>query len=750
MNMTPRDVIRPDLGPGDGAGSDAGLVELDLVALFRALRRRLGVIIGITFVVTGLVMAAVFQMTPRYTAEAQVLLDNQHTQVVDFQAVMSGLPADSATVDSQVEVMNSRSIAERVVDKLNLADDVEFNAALAQPSVLRWLDPRVWVAALFGSDEKNLTPEQKQQLMMEAVVNSVLARENVSRQGLTYIINVDFTSENAEKAAKIATEIANTYVLDQLEAKFDATKQANEWLSQRLDGLRQQVADSERAAALYRSANGLQSTQGATINEQQLSELNAQLILARADLAEKQAKYDRARQILKSGGSIDSVVDVLQSKTISDLRQQQAELASKEADLSTKYGPRHPAILNIEAQRRDIQRQIGEEVRRIVDGIANDAAVSATRVKALEGSLKDLQNTSSENSQAEIRLRELEREAAANKTVYESFLNRFKETSQQQSLQTPDARVISRAAPPLVPSFPRKGLFGVAALAFSLMLGVGVALLLDRLDNGVQTSSQVEELLRLPHLVSVPAIPVEMGGNRKPVQPHDYLLQKPLSAFSESLRSLRSALALSDIDNPPRVILFTSALPNEGKTTTAISFARAAAHAGLRVLLIDCDLRHPSIHKALGMTQPKEGLVEYLAGRVAFANVVQKDAASGLDVIPVASGAANPPDLLGSAQMRRILREARESYELVVLDTAPVMPVADSRVLSQIADKTVFAVRWNETPRDAATSAVKELRAFKADIAGVILTVVDTSKQAKYGYGDGGYYYRRYSRYYSN
>ncbi len=749
MNAPLKDQVHSDLHIAEAGYADTRLVEVDLLGFFRALRRHLNVIVGITLGLTALIMVAVLQLTPRYTAEALVLLDAQRTQVVDVEAVMSGLSADSATVDSQVEVVASRSIARRIVEKLNLIEDPEFNAELAKPSVFAWLDPRGWIKSLFGSDAE-LTAERKRELTMDAVVDGFIGREGIDRRALTYIIEVKFTSEDPAKAATIANAIADTYVLDQLEAKFNATKQANEWLSQRLEGLKRQVADSERAVEIYRAQNGLQSARGTTINEQQLSELNAQLILARADRAEKQAKYARAKQILSSGGSIESVVDVLQSQTISDLRQQQAELASKQADLSTKYGPRHPAIINMDAQRRDIQSQIGAEIRRIVDSIANEAAISDTRVKALEGSLDELQTTSSKNSQAEVRLRELEREASANKAVYESFLGRFKETSQQQDLQMADSRIISEAVAPAAPSFPRKGLIGSIALTFSLLVGFATALLLERLDNGLQTSTQIEEILNLPHLGSVPAIPVETGSDRKPILPHDYLLQKPLSAFSESLRSLRSALSLSNVDNPPKIILFTSALPNEGKTTTAISFARAAAHAGQKVLLVDCDLRHPSVHRVLGAGKPKEGLVEYLAGRVSFADVMVKDAATGLDFIPVASGAANPPDLLGSAQMRRILREARDAYDLVILDTAPVLPVSDSRVLAQLSDKTVFVVRWDETPRDAAIGAAKELRTYKADIAGAILTMVDTAKQAKYGYGDGGYYYRRYSRYYSN
>lgn len=750
--------VRDSAQRGDGGAygdfqtdGDAGLVDIDLLAILRTLRKRAGVILGITIGLTALVMVGVFQMTPLYTGETLIILDQQKTRVVDAESVMSGLGGDSATVDSQVEILKSRSIARRVVDKLNLVNDPEFNSDLRPASMLNWINPRVWISSLFSkASDAGLTEEEKEAAITDRVVDAVVARTDISRKGLTYVMSLKFTSENPEKAARIANALADTYVVDQLEAKFDATKKANEWLSSRLQTLRQQVEASERAVEIYRDKNGLQNVDGMTINDQQLSELNAQLILAKTDLAEKQAKYQRAKEIIGKGGSIESVADVVQSKTISDLRSKEADLARQQADLSSKYGPRHPAILNIDAQRKDIQRQIGREVQRIVGSIQNEAAIAQSRVDALQKSLNDLKGTSNENNQAFIQMRELQREADANKAVYESFLNRYKETSQQGDLQTPDSRVISAATPPLYPSYPRKSLIGAVALVLSGMLGVGVALLLERLDNSLHTSQEVEETLGFAHLVSLPLVVNERGSDGKKLLPQDYLLTKPLSAYSESLRSLRSALALSNVDNPPKVLLFTSALPNEGKTTTAVSFARAAAASGQRVLLIDCDMRHPSVHKAFGTSAPQNGLVEYLAGRASMEEVLLVDEKSSLNYIPVASGSANPPDVLASQQMQRLLAEARNTYDLVVLDSAPVLPVSDSRVISRQADKTVFVVRWAETPKEAAIGGIRELRHFNADIAGVVLSAVDTTKQAKYGHGDGGYYYKRYSRYYVN
>ncbi|PKP72270.1 MAG: capsular biosynthesis protein [Alphaproteobacteria bacterium HGW-Alphaproteobacteria-5] len=747
---------QPAGGSAYGAADEEGgsFTEFDIAAIYRTLRKHLGVIAGITIGLTALVLVWVFQLTPLYTANAQVLLDRQKMQVVDMQAVMSGLSPDSATVDSEVEILRSRALAGRVVAEFDLTKDPEFNSSLQSPPVFRWLDPRVWAGELISlieADPRPIDGAMLAQRELNEVIDNFLARLSITRQGMTYVIEIGFQSESQQKAAQLANAVADTYILDQLEAKFDATRQANDWLSRRLGDLRQQVVDSERAVAIYRTQHGLEETNGLTISEQQLSELNAQLILARTDLAEAQAKYDRAKEIRTSGGSIESVADVLQSGTISQLRQKQAELARELANLSAKYGPRHPEIVNAEAQRRDIQRQIGAEIGRIMGSLQNNVSVAKTRVSSLEDSLKQIRGESGVGGQALVQLRQLEREAEANRTVYESFLNRFKETSQQSDFQTPDSRVISKATPPVSPSYPRKGQTAILALVLSAMLGVGVAFLLEHLDNGIQTGRDIEQMLGVPHLVSVPVTPVEKQANGKPMAPPDYLIAKPLSAFSESLRSLRSALQLSNVDNPPKIVLFTSALPSEGKTTTASSFARAAAASGLKVVLVDCDLRHPSVHKIfMGERRPEEGLVELLAERLSLDKVLVKDTKSELDIIPVATGTANPPDVLGSAQMKLLLQRLRDAYDLVVLDSAPVLPVSDSRVLSKLADETVFIVRWNETPRDAVQSALKELRNYDTVIAGVVLAAVDTTVQARYGYGDGGYYYGKYSRYYVN
>ena len=733
----------------------SGFMEIDFREIALTLRKRMGLIAGITIVLTALIALGIFQIQPLYTAQAVALMDSQKLNVLDVQSVVTGLSSDAGAIDSEVQVLESRNLIRRVVEQENLVEDPEFNSSLRAPSIWRWLDPGKWISFLMPSSKSDASSvaveggdEARRDPVLEKVVSAVLSHLDAERRGITRAIQINFQSESREKAARLANAIANAYVVDQLEAKFNATKQANEWLAGRLDDLRQKVTSSERAVELYRSQHGLEKSSGMTVTEQQLSELNAQLILAKTNLVEARAKYNRARELRRQGGSVESVGDVMQSGTISGLRQKQAELAREKADLSAKYGPRHPAIVNIEAQQNDIQAQISAEVSRIIESLRNDVSVAETRARALEDNLKQIKGETGKDNQALVRLHDLEREAAANKQVYEAFLGRFKETSEQQDLQTPDARIISEAVVPSSPSFPNTKLFVLAGFILSFGLGVGIAFLVEYFESGFQTAKDVEQHLNLPHLVSLPLTPREKGTDGAPLEPQEYMFAKPLSAYSESLRSLRSALQFSNVDNPPKVVLFTSALPNEGKTTTATSFARAAAATGMKTILIDCDLRHPSVHTALKRERAEQGLVELLASRLELKNVTINDKSSGMDVILVAKGTANPPDVLGSSQMKLLLDRLRADYDLVVLDSPPVLPVADARVLSQVADETLFVVRWNQTPLEAARNAVKELRQYNAPIAGAVLSMVDSSKQAKYGYGDSGYYYSHYSKYY--
>ncbi|MDF1685803.1 MAG: polysaccharide biosynthesis tyrosine autokinase [Parvibaculaceae bacterium] len=736
--------VSPEAGRLDQPSDD--WIEFDLKSLLGALRRRLRLILGVFLSLTVIAVIVIFQITPRYTATSTVLIDTRTTQVVDMDAVLSGLSADTAVVDSQVELIKSRTLAGRVVRQLKLARVSEFNATLRAPSLLSYVDPRPWIRD-FLKPTAEFSAEEEEERIHNRVVDNFLSNLSVSRKGLTYIIRISYTSEDPRLAQKIANVIADLYIVEQLEAKYEATRKANLWLSERLATLRSRLRDSERAVEIFRSQNNLVGSGGLTVNEQQLSELNAQLILARTDRAERQARYDRSQTIIRQGGKLDEIGDVLKSNVIADLRRQEAEIGRKLSDLLSRYGDKFPAVQDARNERNGLRQQIREQANRIVAGLKNDVEVANTRVNSLEKSLTDSQESAGVNNQAQIQLRELEREAEANKALYGNFLGRFKETEEQEQLQASDARIISAATMPSAASYPKKSLSLFLIMFVNGAIGIGLGFLMDRLDNTVHNARELESDLGLPVLASVPLLDEEDG-----LTPQDYLLQKPLSAFTESLRAVRSSLELSNVDRAPQVIVFTSALPNEGKTTTSISFARAASVAGKKVLLIDCDLRRPSVHKMLLAPgdKPSAGLVEHLAGKASFDEVVCQDAQTNLSFVPVVSSSINPTEVLGSAQMERMLAHARTEYDLVVIDCAPVLAVTDPRVIAQRGDEILFIVRWNSTPKDAVIDAVKALHQHNLSVTGAVLTQVDMAQMSKYSYGKGGYYYGQYQSYYLN
>ena len=722
-------------------------IEIDFAEIFRVLRRRRWVLGGCVLLITSVVLLVTFQLTPRYTASAEVLIDPRDRNVADLDSVLSGLSSDASTIESQIQLIRSRSLALRVIEDLHLERDPEFNAALREPGALAGFISGLKELAPGEAEE----PSEEDRLALEqtglvAAFSESLAVSRVGRS--SYVISIAFTSEGAAKSSRVANSLADLYVVEQLEDKFDATERATDWLNERLTALRAELEKSEHMEASYRAEHGLMASAGVTVDEQQLSEVNAQLILARAHQAEKQARFRHVNELMASGAGVDSVAEVLASEVVHNLRQKQAELAREQAELESRYGERHPRMINIRAQRKDLEQGVAAELDRIVANLENEVMVARSRSQSLEQSLADEQGQRSMGETARVRLRELTRQAEANRTIYESFLGRFKETREQQGIQEADARIISAAAMPAGPSYPKKGLFAAAGFLASWLVGFGVVFLLERLDNGFRTGRQVEEALGLPLLTSIPELTgTDTQVDGESLSPPDYALARPLSVYGEALRGLRTALLLSNVDSPPRAVLFSSSLASEGKTTTVLSLGRCIAQSGKRVVVVDADLRRPAVATGLGIS-PQAGLVEYLAGEVVLDDVLLTDEASGMDVLPTLTGAANAPDLLGSETMRILLEKLKTDYDLVLVDSPPVLVVSDATVLGRICDKLVFVVRWEQTPRPAAQDAVHRMAQFGIDVAGVVFGRVDMRRDAGSSYGSG--YYADAAKYYVN
>lgn len=736
-------MLRPVLsGDPPGKSGDDGI---DIHQILGVLRRRINLVAGCVGLSTILAIIAVLQLTPRYTAEATVMLEERKNEVLDVQTLLSEMQGDINVIRTEVEVLKSPSIAAKVADKLNLYALPEFNPSLAKPGFFDFLtQPFHWVARSI----KDLTSKSsdqpgdsalRDQDRKTAMVQAVAGHVDISNDGRSYLLRIRAQSNDRELAAKIANTYVDVYLLDQLEAKFDAVKRTSTWLNDQLATLRDKVRDSDRAVQVFKEQNNLTETKGGTVAEQQLSELNSQLILASADRAQKESSLRQLQDQLRAGNL--NAPSVMGSALIQKLREQQAELTRKESELAQRYKPAHPTMVNIRAEIEDLKHKIDSEAGQTAQGLAGDVAAARAREASLRDTLAGLQRNTAEQGKVEVQLRELERESDANKALYENFLNKFKQANAESDIQQADARLVSPATPPTSPSYPNKTMTVGFTFVVSIFAGIAIAFLVERLDNGFRTAEQIERLVGLPTLGLVPAIAGEDS-------PQDLIVKRPTSQYSEAVRTIRTALRYSDIDHPPKIVLVTSSLPSEGKTVLAASLARSVARSGGKSLLVDCDLRRPNVARLLNV--PAEpGILDMFAENSSLDKIIKVDEPSGMHFVPAKSGTPNPQDLLGSQLMRSFLEEMSSRYDLIVLDAPPVLAVSDAIILSHFADTTLFLVRWEKTTRPVMMGAVKALQASGGHVAGVVLSRVNARRHSAYGYGDAAYYYGRYSDYYA-
>lgn len=772
---------------------------LQFILDFGRRQYRLIGIVAALFVAIGSIY--VFTTPPRYTATATMLIDTQNGHLFQQQSMFSELPVaiDTGTVDSQVQILKSEKIALTVIKKLHLTKDPEFVGSRGG-----------LLGAIFGAiDSLFAAPAPPSDFALtRRAVNTFSSRLNVQRVGLTYVISISFQSFNADRAAEIANAVADAYIDDQLDAKYQATRRAGTWLQDRLRELREQAATAQRAVVAFKNKNNIVEAGGRSMTEQQLAELNSELVMAKSQTAEARAKVARVQAVLKSNApeaSIDATVaDSLKDDVIQKLRTQYLDLSARESDWAARYGYAHLAVVNLRNQMAEIQNSIRNELQRIAQSYQSDLNIAERHQASVQAQLDEAVSQSQVNNQADVALRELQTQAQSYQALYDNFLQRYMESVQQQSFPITDARVISAATRPLGPSHPRTLL--VMALATMVGLGFGVAAGAWRefADRVFRTSDQVETRLQIDCIAVVPAVKTaaqkktdiasslrpqtdlspllnavneEVQKANLPASAHtetqtakslkladpglkklvvtpgilSTIVDSPFSAFAEAVRSIKVAIDLSPATGGGgKIIGFTSSLPNEGKSSLACVLALLIAQTGSKTLLVDCDLRNPSLSRTLSPGAASGGLLDVLAGKAMFEQAIWQDSATGLRFLPVATKArlAHSSEVIASDRTQSLFEKLRQNFDYVIVDFAPLMPIVDVRASLNLVDSYIYVVEWGRTRIEHVEQALRSARGIYERLLGAVLNKVDLASLGRYG-GPGAGYYRdeRYRRY---
>ena len=709
-------------------------------------------LIALVAALSTVVGAAYIAISPfRYTAQADMIIDTKRVTWTQTEMASENRTVEDASVESEIETTKSEKVVEAVIRRLHLTEDPEFVGA---GSGLR---RRIFSLFKLGSGPEQ---EPSNDELMRRVVGSVKDNLRVTRLGRSYIEQIAYTSLDREKAAAIANAFADAYIEDQLQAKFEATRRASAWLEQRIGELRQQASNAYKEVQDFKSENSIIiGVDGKLASEVELDQLGIALAKARADTSQARAKLDRISRVLEQRSDKENslnipdpvVTDALSNPVITKLRQQFLDDQNKESEWSARYGPDHTAARNLRAEMAALQRAIWDEISRIAESYKSELQIAKSQEESIDKRMIEVFQKSGATRQSQVRLRELETAANTYRGIYETFLSRFTQSVQQQSFPSTEARIVTVASPPRGPSSPKVTLTIALAAICGLGLGVMSAFAREQMNRQIHTRAQLEKLLGTSCLAVLPAFPQKgpvmrklQGATRDSGAFRQISEVAPFSATAEALRYIKVAIDLHPTGG--KVIGIVSALPGEGKTTVATGFAAFVARSGSRTLLIDADLRNPSMTRALGYVNAP-GLVNMVADKSNFDDLVITDSKFKFDFLPSSTRMkpSNSSDILNSPAMKDMLRAAKSNYDYVLVDLPPILPVVDVKAVAHLFDAFVLVVEWGSTSTDEILKAVGASPIVSERLLGAVLNKADEAIMRRFeGYSD-----RRYT-YYTN
>ena len=701
------------------AHPDAEDDTIDISALLGTLWRGKWIIALVTLIF--LLIAGYYAFVaavPTYRSTAVVVLDTKQDSIVDLEAVVGGFSGDSTEVNTEVEVLRSRGLAGKVVDRLNLINDPEFNGELRTPSLIGSIvgQLRSFIPSSVPPEGATLDPQLQENKIRDNVIASLLEKVSISNIRQSLVFNVTVETESPVKSALIAETIVELYILNQIEVKFEATERATEWLSNRVSELQIELETAEKKVSDFTAQTQLVSIEGLQALERQIKDLRDRITSAELGKAALEDRLGRLNAAQTNEEKLELAADAALARIAN-------------GDLS------------------DASNQDAFDLRydTIVLRVETDLARADQQLAALRASEQELAEQISNQGEDLITLQQLTRESEATRLLYEYFLTRLKETSAQEGIQKADSRLLSSAVVPGGPSAPKKAQILALAMILGAMVGAGIVLLREFRMNTFRTAADLENYTGYTVIGQLPLIPT-----RKRLDTLTYLTEKPTSAAAEAIRNLRTSLMLSNLDKKPQVIVSTSSIPGEGKTTVSLSLAQFLSGLNKSVLLVEGDIRRRTLNEYFP-TLPHTGIAGVLNGDVKFADAIHRPKGFEADVLAGEKTTVNAADIFSSETFKTFIQEMRQQYDFIIIDTPPILVVPDARIIAENADAIVFTVKWDSTSQSLVDESMRMFHNSNQRITGLVLNQIDERGMKRYGYGAGSGSYAAYGRgYYDN
>jgi capsular exopolysaccharide synthesis family protein len=682
-----------------------------------------------------------FTMNPIFRSTATIQINKENPQVVDFKEIFSVNTMEMDYYQTQYRILESRTLAKRVIHSLKLPEHPEF-LPKPQTAYQEWKGKILaFFSGFFSSSKKEASPSETRKEIL--LINEFLSRLKIEPIRNSRLVKIHFNSNYPELSAQVANTVATTYMQQNLEIRFITTEKAKEWLTGQLQDLKGKVERADEDLQIFGSKHGIISLdEKENVIMHRLTELNEALIKAESDRIAKEAIY---RQI--KGGNIDSLPPILENKLISDLKQAYIQLEAQYVKQLETFKGDHPEMARLKKQMEILKSRLDGEISKIAAGIKNDYESGLKRERLLRQAFEQQKKKAMQMKEKAIQYNILKREADTNRDLYKGLLQRMKEAGISAGITASNIQLVDEAELPIKTYKPNKGLNLILALIVGLFLGVGLAFFFEYLDNSVKTPEDVEQLVRLPFFGLVPQISHERRRrvdkeNSCPVELITF--GHPKSMLSEAYRNIRTSILLSFCGKPPKKIAISSPNPAEGKTTTTINTAIALSQTGARVLIIEADLRKPRIHRIFEQENGM-GLSNFLSGNAELDSIIRQTEIPNLFYILSGPLPPNPSELLGSSLFKSMVESLGERFDHIVIDAPPILGFADSTVLSTCVDGTILVVQAGKTPRETLLRAKDVLSQVNARILGVVINRVNIRRG---GYDGYGYYYYRYHYYY--